>query len=131
MAAARPRASQVISRARRSLRAYRSVVGAGIRSVMVYRASVLLTASAVAVSVGVQLTLWNVVYATSRRAIIAGFSIHEITTYLLAGNLLAAVLANQVDQDVGGEVYRGDVILSLLRPVSYPALCFAASIPVV
>ncbi|MFB9903387.1 ABC transporter permease [Allokutzneria oryzae] len=108
-------------------RGYGAVLGAGWRTALAYRGALLLTALTTALSLAVQLSVWNAVY--DGRSGIQGYDVTTMTTYLLAGNLLAVLLSNQIDDTLSGDIYRGDHVVGLLRPISFLGSHAAVALP--
>ncbi|MEU4799390.1 ABC-2 family transporter protein [Streptomyces sp. NPDC023327] len=124
--AARPRASWA-GRAHR----YLPFATGSLQSLLQYRSMFFVTGVTAAAGAAVTVFLWRAVYAGSPGAGPGGFTSAGITTYLLVGQVLQVLHANRVDDEVAAEVYRGDVAVMLVRPVSYPLVRFAACLPVV
>lgn len=51
---------------------------------------------------------------------IGGLGLSEALTYVAVAWILRSLYTNSLDQDITEEVRRGDIALSLLRPVDYP-----------
>jgi ABC-2 type transport system permease protein len=100
---------------------YLSMFGAGWRTATAYPVALVAAAGSVALSLALQLALWSAVFDARAGAATGGYSAPELSTYLVAANLLAVLLANQSDERLGGEVYRGDHVVGMVRPVGYLA----------
>ncbi|MET9676195.1 ABC-2 family transporter protein [Streptomyces sp. NPDC006482] len=103
----------------------------GLQSLLQYRSTFLITGVTAAAGAAVTVFLWRAVYAGSPGPGPGGFTPASITTYLVVAQVLGVVHANRVDDEVAAEVYRGDIAVMLVRPVSYPLVRFAASLPVI
>lgn len=103
----------------------------GLQSLLQYRSSFLITGVAAAAGAAVTVFLWRAVYAGSSGPGPGGFTTESITTYLVVAQVLGVVHANRVDEEVSAEVYRGDIAVMLVRPVSYPLVRFASCLPVI
>ncbi|MFF9818689.1 ABC transporter permease [Streptomyces sp. NPDC014006] len=104
----------------------------GLQSLLQYRSTFLTTGVTAAAGAAVTVFLWRAVYAESPHGGgPGGFTTEGITTYLLMAQVLQVLHANRVDDEVAAEVYRGDVAVMLVRPVSYPVVRFFACLPVV
>ncbi|MFC8175182.1 ABC transporter permease [Streptomyces sp. NPDC057325] len=103
----------------------------GLQSLLQYRSTFLITGVTAAAGAAVTVFLWRAVYAGSPGPGPGGFTPASITTYLVVAQVLAVVHANRVDDEVAAEVYRGDIAVMLVRPVSYPLVRFAACLPVI
>ncbi|MEV5597484.1 ABC-2 family transporter protein [Streptomyces sp. NPDC052496] len=104
----------------------------GLQSLLQYRSSFVTTGITAAAGAAVSVFLWRAVYAGSPPGGgPGGFTTGTVTTYLLMAQVLQVLHANRVDDEVAAEVYRGDVAVMLVRPVSYPVVRFFACLPVV
>ncbi|MER6348980.1 ABC transporter permease [Streptomyces sp. NPDC001595] len=113
------------------LRAYLPFATSGLQSLLQYRSLFAMTAITAAAGAAVTVFLWRAVYAGDPGSGPGGFDQRSITTYLLVAQLLQVLHTNRVDDEVAAEVYRGDVAVMLVRPVSYPVMRFFACLPVV
>ncbi len=113
-----------------TLRRYAPFASASLQSMLQYRSTFLIGAVTATTAVGLQVFLWRAVYAGRSDGLPGGYGLPELTTYVLLAQLLALSQANRVDEEVAGEVQRGDIATSLLRPVNYPLARFAAGLPV-
>ncbi|MFI9826519.1 ABC transporter permease [Streptomyces sp. NPDC051913] len=112
------------------MKRYATFAGAGLQALLQYRSTFLISAVTATTAVGVQVFLWRAVYAGRDSGVLGGFDLPTLTTYVLLAQILGLVQANRVDEEVSGEVQRGDIAVSLVRPVSYPLARFAAGLPV-
>jgi ABC-2 type transport system permease protein len=104
----------------------------GLQSLLQYRSTFVTTGITAAAGAAVTVFLWRAVYAGSPPGGgPGGFTAESVTTYLLMAQVLQILHANRVDDEVAAEVYRGDVAVMLVRPVSYPVVRFFACLPVV
>jgi ABC-2 type transport system permease protein len=121
---------------RARLRAYAVFATGGLHSLFQYRSTFLVTGATTAAGAAITVALWRAVYAGQGGAGgpsggLDGFSRDGLTTYLLVAQVLQVLHANRVDDEVSADVYRGDVAVLLVRPVSYPLVRFFAALPVV
>ncbi|MFE7275802.1 ABC transporter permease [Streptomyces sp. NPDC057623] len=117
----------MITRARR----YLPFTTSGLQSLLQYRSMFAMTAVTAAAGAAVTVFLWRAVYEGTPGRGPGGFTVGDITTYLLMAQILQVLHTNRVDDEVAAEVYRGDVAVMLVRPVSYPVMRFFACLPVV
>ncbi|MFJ6517188.1 ABC transporter permease [Streptomyces filamentosus] len=103
----------------------------GLQSLLQYRSTFLITGITAAAGAAVTVFLWRAVYADGSGPGPGGFTPASITTYLVVAQVLAVVHTNRVDDEVAAEVYRGDIAVTLVRPLSYPLVRFAACLPVI
>ncbi|MFD7705917.1 ABC transporter permease [Streptomyces sp. NPDC059786] len=113
------------------LRTYLPFATSGLQSLLQYRSTFAMTAMTAAAGAAVTVFLWRAVYAADPGSGPGGFDQRGITTYLLVAQLLQVLHTNRVDDEVAAEVYRGDVAVMLVRPVSYPVMRFFSCLPVV
>ncbi|MDT0611123.1 ABC transporter permease [Streptomyces lancefieldiae] len=113
------------------LRRYTPFATSGLQSLLQYRSMFVMTAVTAAAGAAVTVFLWRAVYAGTPGRGPGGFTVEGITTYLLVAQILQVLHTNRVDDEVAAEVYRGDVAVMLVRPVSYPVMRFFACLPVV
>ncbi|MER0443972.1 ABC-2 family transporter protein [Streptomyces sp. Edi4] len=113
-------------------RAYLPFATGGLQSLLQYRSTFVTTGVTAAAGAAVTVFLWRAVYAGSPPGGgPGGFTREGITTYLLMAQVLHILHANRVDDEVAAEVYRGDVAVMLVRPVSYPVVRLFSCLPVV
>ncbi|MFI7343498.1 ABC transporter permease [Streptomyces sp. NPDC050085] len=116
----------------RTLRAYVPFATGGLQSLLQYRSMFVITGVTAAAGAAVTVFLWRAVYGDAPAdGGPGGFTLAGITTYLLVAQVLQVLHTNRVDDEVAAEVYRGDVAVMLVRPVSYPLVRFFACLPVV
>lgn len=113
-----------------TLRRYTPFAASSLQSLLQYRSTFLINAVTATTAVGVQVFLWRAVYAGRAGGLPGGYDLPGLTTYVLLAQVLGLLQASRVDEEVAGEVQRGDIAVSLLRPVSYPLARFAAGLPV-
>lgn len=103
----------------RHMRVYLSLFIATFRSTVAYKSAVFAGMFATVVSIGILVSLWSRVLVETGRGSIKDFDLPAVTTYFVCGNLFALLLQNEVDTRVAGEIYRGDHICALVRPIDY------------
>ncbi|MGW7041445.1 ABC transporter permease [Streptomyces avermitilis] len=113
------------------VRSYVPFATSGLQSLLQYRSMFAMTAMTAAAGAAVTVFLWRAVYAGTPGSGPGGFSEEGITTYLLVAQILQVLHTNRVDDEVAAEVYRGDIAVMLVRPVSYPVMRFFTCLPVV
>jgi ABC-2 type transport system permease protein len=109
------------------MRRYLPVAGAGIHALLAYRSTIVLSAVTTGAATALQVFLWLAVYRAADGPL--PMPRDSLITYVVLAQLLALLHNNRVDEQVSGEVYRGDIAVSLVRPVSYPLTCLAANLP--
>jgi ABC-2 type transport system permease protein len=102
----------------------------GLQVLLSYRSAFILSILTCGVNLLAQLYLWRAIYGGDPGTVLAGFTLAEITTYVLLGNALFLVLDNRADYDIAADIMRGDIIVNFVRPVNYPVLKFFTCLPV-
>jgi ABC-2 type transport system permease protein len=118
-------------RAYRVVRRYTPFATSRLHSLLQYRSAFVLTTVAAATAVTLQIFLWRAVAANAPGGRAGGYDATELTTYVLVGQMLFLLHLNRVDEEIATDIYRGDIVVSVVRPVSYPVMRFAACLPVV
>lgn len=109
------------------MRRYLPLAGAGVHALLTYRSMIVLSAITTGAATALQVVLWQAVYAGSDRPL--PVPLDSLISYVVVAQMLAVLHANRVDEHVSGEVYRGDIAVSLLRPINYPLSILAANLP--
>ncbi|MFF2409942.1 ABC transporter permease [Streptomyces sp. NPDC058092] len=112
------------------LRRYTPFASASLQGLLQYRSTFAMSALTASTAAGVQIFLWRAVYTSRDGGLPGGFDLPQLTTYVLLAQVLGLLQASRVDEEVAGEVQRGDIAISLLRPVNYPLTRFVAGLPV-
>jgi ABC-2 type transport system permease protein len=108
---------------------YGSFSSAELQVLLTYRSSFLLAIVTNAISLLAQLFVWRAIYGATS-ATLAGYSLAQVTSYVLISNMLYIALDNRVDDDIAADVMRGDIVIHFLRPVNYLATRLFAALPV-
>lgn len=66
----------------------------------------------------VLILMWTAIY-TSGSGIIKGFSLNEMITYVLVGNIFAAIIRNFLPSGVSRDINNGRLSMFLVKPISY------------
>jgi ABC-2 type transport system permease protein len=111
------------------IRRYGSFSSAGLQVLLTYRSSCLLAIVTNAIGLLVQLCVWRAIYEATSTSL-AGYSLAQITSYVLISNTLYIALDNRVDDEIAADVMRGDIVIHFLRPVNYLATRLFAALPV-
>lgn len=69
-----------------------------------------------AVSILIYYFLWKYVLSTTES--LNGFSMREVTTYVILSRVLASQFSGGIDKEFSEWVYKGNIAVELLRPVS-------------
>lgn len=116
--------------AMRLLRRYHLFSLHGLQALLAYRAGFALAIVTGAIGLLAQLYLWRAIYGGDGGAVLAGYTLEEMTTYILMSNLLYLALDNRADHEIAADIMRGDIAINFVRPVNYPVLKFFTSLPV-
>jgi ABC-2 type transport system permease protein len=102
----------------------------GLQAQLSYRGGFLLGIIAGAVGLLAQICLWRAVYGQDPGAVLAGYTLAEMSTYVLVANLLYLMLDNRAEHEIAADVMRGDIVVAFVRPLNYPVAKFFACLPV-
>lgn len=92
-----------------------------------YRTRALLNLLGFALSVFVQISLWQALYATgSAQADVGGF--RQMTTYIILTSLLSAFYMRDVGGRLGERVISGDIAMDMIKPYSLRSYFMAQSL---
>jgi ABC-2 type transport system permease protein len=111
----------------RAARRYAPFALAGLHAVTQYRSTIVLSAITAAAATALQVFLWREVYAGGSAP--AGLPFAHLTSYIVLAQILGMLHTNRIDELIAGEVYRGDIAVSLVRPVNYAFSCLAVNLP--
>ncbi|AEV84560.1 ABC transporter permease [Actinoplanes sp. SE50] len=111
----------------RAARRYAPFALAGLHAVTRYRSTIVLSALTAAAATSLQVFLWRAVYAGGPAP--AGLPFAQLTSYIVLAQVLGMLHTNRIDEMIAGEVYRGDIAVSLVRPANYALSCLAVNLP--
>lgn len=89
---------------------YMPFAGASVHALMAYRSTILLSAVTTGAATALQVFLWLAVYAGADQPLLP---VGSLISYVVMARLLGVLHNNKVDEHVSGEVYRGDIAVSL------------------
>ena len=93
---------------------------------MAYRNEVWANLFGKVVQVFARVAIWLAVYAGVGSTVVDGVSLQQMVTYaLLGGIVMGAIRHENVLNEIGRSLRTGDVVVWLLKPVSYPGYLFA------
>lgn len=101
----------------------------GLQVQLGYRSAFVLGAVTSAIGLLAQICLWRAVYAQNPGAPLAGYTLAEMSSYVLMANLLYLMLDNRADHEIAADVMRGDIVVAFVRPLNYPVAKFFACLP--
>lgn len=84
-----------------------------------YRANVIIFLIGHGLMLVVTYYLWRAIYGSSSNAIIKGFSINEMTIYILVSFLTTLMVSVDISYEISREVKDGSIAINLIRPISY------------
>jgi len=99
---------------------YLDVTIAGIKERMVYRMHFFIGLVAALINLLVLWFVWNAVFAASETAIIGGFTLSAMITYLVVSSCLRPLTYSGMEYKVEWDVRIGRISTLLTKPVSYP-----------
>src|SRR3989337_3019609 len=76
--------------------------------------------------IGVLILMWTAIYGTQE--VIKGFTLPEMITYILAGNLFHVMVRNFLSTVVAGDIKEGQLSMFLIKPMSYFSYILAREI---
>lgn len=113
----------------RMMRRYHLFSLHGLQALLAYRTGFALAIVTGAIGLLAQLYLWRAIYGEGN-VVLAGYTLADMTTYVLVANLLYLALDNRADHEIAADIMRGDIAINFVRPVNYPMLKFFTSLPV-
>ena len=84
-----------------------------------YRADAIIFILGNAVMLAVTYYLWKAVYSSSTSKMINGFSLDEMTIYILMSFITSVVISASMIHEMYREVKDGSIAINLIRPISY------------
>lgn len=79
--------------------------------------------------VAINYFIWKAVFADREPgALINGYDLAGMTTYVAVGWIARSFYFNNVDREIGDQVQKGEIALALARPVSYQGTVIASAI---
>jgi ABC-2 type transport system permease protein len=79
--------------------------------------------------VAINYFIWKAVFADrAPGALIDGYDLAGMTTYVAVGWIARSFYFNNVDREIGDQVQKGEIALALARPVSYQGTVLAGAI---
>ena len=99
---------------------YIDITIAGIKDSLVYRTEFLASLVGALINLAVLWFVWNAVYTASGSAVIGGFSLSAMMTYLVVSSCLKPLTYSGLEYEIEWDVRTGGVSTILTKPVSYP-----------
>jgi len=99
---------------------YLDVTVIGLKEAMIYRTEFFAGLVAALINLTVLWFAWNAVYAASASAVIGGFTLSAMMTYLVVSSCLKPINYSNIEYDFEWDVKTGGISTILTKPVSYP-----------
>lgn len=102
-------------------RRYKPFIIAGIQELITYRVNFFLYRIGDVIGAFITYYLWKAVFDSSNQTLIRGFSLSEMTMYIIMGFVTNLLTKSDSSYMIGEEVKDGSIIMRLLRPVHFAA----------
>ena len=102
-------------------RRYKPFINAGVQELITYRVNFLLYRIGDVMGAFVEFYLWKAVFDSSQEPLIQGFSMADITLYIIMSFVTNLLTKSDSSFMIGEEVKDGSIIMRLLRPVHFAA----------
>ncbi|MBU3905260.1 MAG: ABC-2 family transporter protein [Nanoarchaeota archaeon] len=99
-----------------------------IKESFIYRFSSFVQVIASGISLFIIWYIWKAIYASAGTTSIGGFAFPEMMTYMTLSVIFNMVLATFQEHEIEREVRSGKIATYLIKPVSYPLVCFTRTI---
>jgi ABC-2 type transport system permease protein len=105
------------------LRSYLEFCRVGFVNIMAFRLRYYTGILTYLINVTVYYFIWRAVYSSSEQ--IAGYDLGQMVTYVAVGWILRSFYWNTIDQEMAYEVLEGNIVMSLIKPVSVQGMWLA------
>ena len=102
-------------------RRYKPFINAGVQELITYRVNFILYRIGDVMGAFVAFYLWKAVFDSSQESLIQGFSMADITLYIIMSFVTNLLTRSDSSFMIGEEVKDGSIIMRLLRPVHFAA----------
>jgi len=102
-------------------RRYKPFINAGVQELITYRVNFILYRIGDVMGAFVAFYLWKAVFDSSQDSLIQGFSMADITLYIIMSFVTNLLTRSDGSFMIGEEVKDGSIIMRLLRPVHFAA----------
>lgn len=99
-----------------------------IKSFMSYRFAFFVFIASQGFMVMVTFFLWKAIYDSSTNPVLGGFTLHEMTSYVVVGFFTDVIVSSVPSMLIAREVADGSIAMNLLKPISYRGRILAISI---
>lgn len=100
---------------------YRPFLSAGIQELITYRVNFFLYRIGDVMGAFVAYYLWKAVFDSSKQSLINGFTLSDMTFYIIMSFVTTLLTKTDSSFMIGEEVKDGSIIMRLLRPVHFAA----------
>lgn len=107
----------------KQLQLVRTIISIAMSRNLTYRFTVVTYRLGELLEVLVLVLMWSAIYA-SGTALIKGFSLNEMITYVLIGNLCSVAVRNFIPSFVSRDIEEGRLSMFLVRPIPYVKFIF-------
>ncbi|CKF80627.1 daunorubicin resistance transmembrane protein [Streptococcus pneumoniae] len=98
---------------------YKPFVSAGIQELITYRVNFFLYRIGDVMGAFVAFYLWKAVFDSSHQSLIQGFTLSDMTLYIIMSFVTNLLTKSDSSFMIGWEVKDGSIIMRLLRPVHF------------
>jgi len=99
---------------------YLDVTALGIKEMLAYRTEFFARLVGALINLAVLWFVWNAVFAASGLAVISGFSLSAMITYLVVSSCIGPLINSGFEYEIEWDVRTGRLSTILTKPVSYP-----------
>ena len=110
---------------RAKLLCYMPFVSNEIKKALVYKTSFFVLLLSRFLSVLVTYYLWTAIYSSSPDDIIGGFRLQEMVAFVIVSFFTNTMISSVSIMDIAGDVLKGDIAMSLVKPIDYQGICLA------
>ena len=100
---------------------YKPFINAGVQELITYRVNFILYRIGYVMGAFVAFYLWKAVFDSSQEPLIQGFSMPDITLYIIMSFVTNLLTRSDSSFMIGKGVKDGSIIMRLLRPVHFSA----------
>lgn len=96
-----------------------------IKQRVAYRASAIGWVLVPAITFFVTYGIWKAVFSSAETTTLSGFTFKEMAVYVCLQAMISLLVDSNAGWSIGGDVVRGDIASSLIKPISYSGKIFA------
>ncbi len=110
------------------LKIYWPFAKANIQEFMTYRLNFYIFIAGELLQTVFMLYIWRAVFASSSSAIINGFTLRDMVTYIFISTITGMIIQNDIHWAIGNDVRTGEIAMNLIKPVSYQLRQYASAV---